>query len=108
MDKSEDLKYQLQTLEHTDIETIEHCGGLLEIEYEDSHGIARFCTVAIPELGGQSLKRIAELEQRMKELEEAQKILTDYIELADETGYIEGHGFVDVEKYKYKPPKENE
>ena len=68
MDKNEDLKYQLQTLECTDIETIVHCGGLIDIEYEDSHGIARFCTVAIPELGGQSLKRIVELEQKVKEL----------------------------------------
>jgi len=55
-----------------------------------------------------ALDYIGRLQQKVNELEQSQKILTDYIELADETGYIDGHGFVDVENHKYKPPKENE
>lgn len=42
------------------------------------------------------------LQARVKELEEGQRILTDYIELADEDGYIDGYGFVNIEKYKHK------
>lgn len=44
------------------------------------------------------LKHALKLEARNKELEEAGKILVDFIELADETGYVDDVGFVNIDE----------
>lgn len=64
--KSEDLKYQLQTLASYEKDQLEDTE--IEVCYEDKNGMEGFVSVELMDLGSRALERIDQLEKEIVRL----------------------------------------